>query len=669
MKKKIIILIVFIAIIIAIITVSFIIINHKNVSPESILNKYISYINDKNYNGMYQLLDNTSKESISSEDFITRNKNIYEGIDLKNISIEIQSTEKVSNSKTNISYNTKMDTEAGDINFSNTVSLIKEGKEYKISWSSNLIFPNLNSDDKVRVQATSAKRGTITDRNNQLLAGEGEVSSVGLVPGKMSSNKESDIEKIAGLLDVTTDSINNALNASYVKEDTFVPIKKVAKDNQALKGQLLQIPGIMITTVNARVYPNASATSHLIGYIQNITAEELEKNPDKGYNANSVIGKAGLEKQYEDRLKGTDGIEVYIEDSNGNKKSTIVKKDAQDGENIKLTIDANIQNTLYNQLKNDKGLFVVMQPKTGEILALVSTPSYNANDFILGMGTNEWNSLTQDENKPMYNRFLQTWCPGSTFKPITGAIGLTSGKLSVNDEFSYSGLSWQKDSSWGDYYVTTLTSYSGPKNIQSALIHSDNIFFAQAALKIGKDTFEEGLGKIKFNENIGFDLPIYNSQFANDNSIDTDVGLADSGYGQGQILVNPIHMASIYSAFANDGNMVKPYLEYKEGKQVEYLVKDAFSKDAANTIKDDLIQVVENPEGTAHDAKMSGVTLAGKTGTAELKQTQDESGEIISWFDCFTENTDNPLLVISMVENARDDGGSHYLIQKIRSLF
>jgi len=415
MKKKIVILTIIIAIIVLAIGAGFIIINDKAASPESILNKYISYINEKNYDGMYQLLDSTSKKSISNEDFVTRNKNIYEGIDLTNITIEVQNVKKVNDSKTDISYNTKMDTEAGEIDFSNNAALVKENGEYKIDWSSNLIFPNLNNDDKVRVQTASAARGTITDRNGTMLAGAGDVSSVGLVPGKMSDNKEAEIEKIAGLLDVSTDSINNALNASYVKDDTFVPIKKVAKDSSTLKEQLLQIKGIQINTAAARVYPFGEATSHLIGYVGSITADELEKNPDKGYNANSVIGKTGLEQAYEDRLKGTDGVEIYIQDSNGNKKSTIAKKDGRDGENIKLTIDANIQNTIYNESKNDKGLFVVMQPETGEILALVSTPSYNANDFILGIGTNEWNNLTNNTDKPMYNRFLQTWCPRFKF--------------------------------------------------------------------------------------------------------------------------------------------------------------------------------------------------------------------------------------------------------------
>ena len=182
MNKKVLISIIVAVIIILAIGIVFILTNKSKSSPEDTLNKYISYINDKNYDGMYQLLNSASKEAISSGDFIARNENIYDGIELQNIEIEITSLEKLSSSETNISYNTKMNTLAGEINFSNIVTLVKEEEEYKITWSSNVIYPQLNNDDKLRIKTSSSKRGTITDRNNRLLAGEGEVSSVGLVP-------------------------------------------------------------------------------------------------------------------------------------------------------------------------------------------------------------------------------------------------------------------------------------------------------------------------------------------------------------------------------------------------------------------------------------------------------------------------------------------------------
>ena len=634
--------------------------------PEDVLTKYVGYVNEQNYEEMYNLLTNDSKEQISKEDFITRNKNIYEGIDMTDMKIDITNIAEEDSKTYAISYNQSMNSEAGKIEFKNTANVIKD-KElgYQLNWKSSLIFPNLSSTDKVRIKTISAERGSIVDKNGNMLAGLGTVSSVGIVPGKLGENKDENIEKIANLLGTTADAINKTLSASWVKDDTFVPLKKIQVDSIELKEQLLQIPGIKITSTKSRVYPLGEAAAHLVGYVQNITADELKANRGKGYTSTSVIGKAGLEKQYEDRLKGKDGVEIYIEDAKGNRKKDIAKIDVQNGDTIKLTIDSTIQSKLYNELKNDAGFFVVMHPNTGALLALVSTPSYDPNDFTLGLSTEKWNSIKNNENKPMLTRYLQSYCPGSTFKAVTGAVGLTTGKLSTSDTFSYSGLSWKKDG-WGQYDITTLTAYSGPKNLENAMIHSDNIYFAQAALQIGAKSFTSGLKQIKFGENIDFTLGNLKSQYANNGEISNEKVLADSGYGQGEILVNPIHMASIYSAFANEGDMIKPYLE--EGTETSYLVEGAFTKEAANTIKEDLIQVVENQEGTAKDMRVQGRTIAGKTGTAELKGSKDAEADVLGWFDCFTSDNDsNQLLVISMVENGRSLGGSHYLINKIKT--
>ena len=672
-KKAIIIVIVTIIIICAIAGV-IIYINSTKEKPEDTLNAYISLINDQKYEEMYNMISNESKGQISQEDFVKRNKNIYEGIDAVNIKIEITETVKEKGIQ-KITYSESMSTSAGTISFTNTAKLVKEDKQYKINWSSSMIFPELRNTDKVRVSSISAKRGEILDRNGVKLAENGSISTVGIVPGKLGENKEESIAKISELTGVSVDYINTQLSASYVKDDTFVPIKKISASNTTLKDQLLQISGIKITSTEARVYPLGEEAAHLIGYVQTINADELKENEGQGYSSSSIIGKNGLEQAYEDTLRGIDGTEIYIVDENGNRLKTLATQDKKDGTDVKLTIDSGLQRLLYNQMKDDKGFFVVMEPTTGELLACVSTPSYDSNDFVLGLTNSQWDELNNNESKPLYNRFLQSYCPGSTFKPITAAIGLTTGKLTTDTTFSYSGLKWQKDSSWGNDYITTLTSYSGAKNIENALIHSDNIFFGQAAMQIGSKTFCENLDKLGFNEQIEFPLTLKKSQYSNsDKAMSTEKKLADSGYGQGDILVNPIHMASIYSAFANEGNMVKPYIEYKLTANLEYLKENVFTADAANKVKDALIQVVENPEGTANDMKVGGDTIAGKTGTAELKtsSTDTESGTL-GWFDCFT--VDNPsgrdMLIISMVENTQNnrDGGSHYLIKKIRTLF
>lgn len=677
-NKKIIIIVISIILILAIsvgigITIYF---NNKPKNkPENVLQTFASYINDKKYEDMYSLLSSKSKANISEEDFIKKNKNIYEGIEAENFSVDIQSIEN-ENKLAKVTYKNSMDTMSGHVDFTNTVTLeLNEEKEYKIDWTSNLIFPKLNTEDKVRVKTIEAKRGSILDRNGEYLATNGVASKIGLVPGKMSDNREEDIAKIAELLNMTSDGINSELSASYVKADTFVPLKTVGKNEMELKNKLLEIKGIKIIDADERIYPQGVSTSQLVGYIQPINAEELKEKAKDGYTSSSKIGKYGLERAYESTLRAVNGSEIYIEDANGNKKTSIAKQEQKDGQDVKLTIDSKLQQTVYEQFKDDKSAVVVMNPKTGEVLALASCPSFDSNDFSLGMTTADYKNLTENPDNLLYNRYLATYAPGSSFKPIIGAIGLTTGAFSADDDFGRSGTKWQNDSSWGDFYITTLSTYNGPANLKNALIHSDNIYFAKAALKIGGKNLINSLKNIGFGQQIEFPQTISKSSYSNSESFTNETQLANSGYGQGEVLVNPIHMAMMYSAFVNEGNMIMPYLEYKENassQTAKYYKENAFSKEAANEVRDGLIQVVENPSGTAHSAKIEGKTIAGKTGTAEIKQSKDDTeGTEIGWFNAFNvgESDESLLLVVSMVENVKGKGGSHYLLPKVRAIF
>lgn len=649
--------------------------NKPKNKPENVLQTFASYINDKKYEDMYSLLSSKSKANISEEDFIKRNKNIYEGIEAKNFSVDIQSIEN-ENKLAKVTYKNSMDTMSGHVDFVNTVTLeLNEEKEYKIDWTSNLIFLELNTEDKVRVKTIEAKRGSILDRNGEYLATNGVASQIGLVPGKMSDNKEENIEKIAELLNMTSAGINSELSASYVKADTFVPLKTVGKNEMELKNKLLEIKGIKIIDTDERIYPQGVSTSQLVGYIQPINSEELKEKAKEGYTSSSKIGKYGLERAYESTLRAVNGSEIYIEDANGNKKTSIAKQEQKDGQDVKLTIDSKLQQTVYEQFKDDKSAVVVMNPKTGEVLALASCPSFDSNDFSLGMTTADYKNLTENPDNLLYNRYLATYAPGSSFKPVIGAIGLTTGAFSADDDFGRSGTKWQNDSSWGDFYITTLSTYSGPANLKNALIHSDNIYFAKAALKIGGKNLINSLKNIGFGQQIEFPQTISKSSYSNSESFTNETQLANSGYGQGEVLVNPINMAMMYSAFVNEGNMIMPYLEYKENassQTAKYYKENAFSKEAANEVRDDLIQVVENPSGTAHSAKIEGKTIAGKTGTAEIKQSKDDTeGTEIGWFNAFNvgESDANSLLIVSMVENVKGKGGSHYLLPKVRAIF
>lgn len=565
-------------------------------TPDEVLNAYIACLSNKDYEGMYNLLSESTKARVDKETYLARNKNIYEGIEVANIDIStiVVNIDKKNKTYT-ASYTMSFDTLAGKLSYPFTMTFDRqEDNKYYINWYSNLIFPDLEESYKVRVYSTTGSRGDILDRNGKVLA---------------------------------TTNFNGE-----------------------------------------REYPYGEIAAHLVGYVRGISSEELEAHKGEGYTESSIIGKTGLELAFEDRLRGKNGTGIYIVDANENVLDTIAETDIEDGEDIRTTIDIELQENIYHEFDGDNGFSVAMNPKTGEVLAMVSTPSFDSNKFITGFTEEEWNTLSSDENTPMFARYESTWAPGSSFKPITGAIGLTTESFTADEDFGRSGTSWQNNSSWGDYKVTTLTTYSGAANLRNALIYSDNIYFAKAALKIGTDTFAEQLLKIGFDKTLDFPISMSSSQFGEDNKFSSEVQLADSGYGQGQILVNPLHVASIYSAFVNDGNAIKPYIEY--GDETEYMIENAFIKESAEEIREDLIQVVENSNGTGHEAQINGVTIAGKTGTAELKASKDEEGEELGWFNAIviSDDENEQLLTINMIENVEDRGGSHYLLPIVKNI-
>lgn len=640
--------------------------------PQETVKNYFALVEKKQYDKMYDMLSESSKEKISKKKFTERNQNIYEGIEVKDIKISIPEKEKLKGSPVTVKYSETMETSADEISFDNAVTLQKEDGEYKIDWDSTVIFPNLQDSYKVQIQTESAQRGTIYDRNGVILAGNGTVLEVGLVPGKMGDDtaRAESIKKLAELLDVSEEAIQNALGASYVQDDSFVPIKKIAKGNEEKEAQLLTIPGVMLNDSQDRVYPLGAAAGHLTGYVQAVTAEDLEKLENKGYHANSVVGRSGLEQTYEEELRPVDGTRIIIADETGNTIETLAYQPAQNRKDVRVTIDAEVQKTAYDQFAQDPGTAAAMNPKTGEVLALVSTPGYDPNEFVLGMSDARWNALNEDASNPLMNRFVNTWVPGSTFKGITAAVGVDAGIINPDENLGYVGLSWQKDASWGDYHVTTLTDYGETVNLVNAMTYSDNIYFAREALKIGADTMEEKLKSFGFEEELPFDLTMQASTFDDDGKIDSEIQLADTGYGQGQVLVNPLHLLSMYSMFVNDGNMIQPVLKYEENAAAKIWKEKAVSAQTAQTVKQSLLSVIENPSGTGASAKIDGVTMLGKTGTAEIKESQDDTtGVERGWFICeTTEDMSNQIAVVGMVEDVKTKGGSSYVTQKVRNI-
>ena len=625
-------------------------------SNEQVVTEYFELLKKKDYKQMYQMLNQKTVYTPTQKYFVEKYKEIYDDIGANNIQVKI-----LDEKNDIVKYQISMNTVAGTIEYKNKIGV----KNEQIQFNNNLIMKDYKDGCKIKVTTYNPeKRGRILDRNGKVLAEDGKGYSVGLVKGKL--NGENDYGQIAKYLETDVETIQKKMSASWIKDDSFVPIKTVSEitKNGLVYNGILNISGVKISTVGIRTYPYDKVASHVVGYVQNVNAEDLKKHKNEGYNSTSVIGRSGIEAVYEKQLRGSSSGKIDLVDKNDkvieNLCALEIDKSPQD---ITLTIDIDLQQSLYNEYQNDKSASVALNPQTGEVLALVSTPSYSNNDFVLGLSTDKWNALNNDSNQPMMSRYKQTYTPGSTMKPITAAIGLETKTIDANKDLGTKDK-WQKDSSWGNYYVTTLHAPS-PNNLKNAITYSDNVYFARSALNIGKDNLFKYYKNLKIGERIPFELALNKSQYINKNQKANDQLIGDSGYGQGQILMNPLQLASIYSAFVNNGSIYRPHL-VEQGEQM--WIQRVFSDKTVKTIKEDLINVIADEKGTGHAIYRDNVILAGKTGTAEIKQSQsDTTGTELGWFTVMTTDSKQPLLITTMVEDVKDRGGSGYVVEHTKT--
>ncbi|MCH6267432.1 penicillin-binding transpeptidase domain-containing protein [Neobacillus citreus] len=658
----------------------------KEPTPQDRFSEYIALWNKQKFADMYNYLSNDAKKKISKGDFTNRYKKIYDDLQITDLKIDFKKPKEdkqADGEKAKYSFSAKMNSVAGPINFTQEAQLKKESKDDKenwfVDWNPGFIFPKMQEGDKLSLSTVPAKRGEIVDRNGTGMAVNGQVYEVGVTAGDIAAPV---MEQLASLLKMTPDQVDKALKASWVQPGMFVPLKKVSMDDSERIAQLVALEPVKTRKVDARIYPYKEAASQLIGYVGSITADELEKRKDKGYTSRDVIGKRGLEQVLDEQLKGQSGVKIVIKKKAGGEE-VLAERPVADGKNVKLTIDADLQAVVYAEMTGgagaagtvaggtagagapagEVGTAAAMNPVTGETLALVSSPSFDPNQAALGFSGDEWKAQQDDARQPLLTRFKQAFAPGSVMKPITAAVGLASGAIKPDEGVQILGPKWQKDASWGGYFVTRVHEGS-PINLEKALVFSDNIYFAQAALKMGKDGFSDGLKKFGFEEQLPFAYPLETSKIG---SLGSDIALADSGYGQGQVQMSIVHLMSTYTPFVNNGNMIKPIL-LDEEKRGQVLKEGVVSPENAGLIASDLRKVVGDAGGTAHAAEMADKPLAGKTGTAEFKQKQGETGLENGWFIGWNVNSPN-LMVAMMVENVKDRGGSGIPVKMVKNIY
>ena len=630
-------------------------------------NSYVEKWLKSDFSGMYSMLTKESKESINEETFVNRYKTIYSAINLDNLDISLNKDLEKKDNYYTASFTLKATTIAGELNLTNfDVDIYKEEDNYLINWDESLIFPNMIKDDKVYVRTTNHSRGKILDRDGNILAEDGTISVVGIHPSKFNNeNRNSKITELANTLDISEDTIISKLDANTDPE-LFVPIVSITTTDEKLQTLTNRNEeGILINTKTSRVYYGGEAFGRLIGYVGAITAEELENKNDYSYTSTSLIGKAGIESVYEDTLRGEDGAEIYIK--RGSDEISILKKEVINGEDIKLTIDSTLQNNSYTQLNGEKGAVTAVDPISGEVLALVSSPSYDSNMFTTYVTKTKAAEREANNYTDTVNRFSKTYAPGSTMKLITAAIGLNTGKINPDESIEINWLTWQKDSSWGNYKITRVENVS-PVSLREAAKHSDNIYFAQAALKIGSDDLISGIKGFGIGEEMTFEYPMTDSSISNDGSLNSEILLADTGYGQGELMVTPLNMALAYSALANNGNIMTPRLVLSDNSTASIWKESAIKPENLQTLIEDFSAMVNDEDGHAYEMKIDGYNIAAKTGTAEIKSSQDDTnGTENGWFVA-VDTTSSKIAIATIIEDVKDRGGSSIPIPMVKNI-
>lgn len=612
---------------------------------------------------------------------------------------------------------------AGDLTNEYEMTLLKENNLWRVVWQPSHIFPDMAWGDTFDRATLAAERGDIVSHGAVVATNVRLVTVYALLseiaPKKVLTDEimqenagmsEQDAEKEADRLYSDAEYLNTRFSAEFdaaaaeiaavldldaaelrtkfgKNANEFITVYQAMPDEVTVEQQeqLNAVNGVHVDTEHygsKRYYPYGSLLAHTLGYISFATWEEIQtynggRDPNDGlYTTDSKVGKSGIEKLYERELRGKDGYYFFIRGTDGAVKKVIYRKDKVDGSDVMLTIDFKLQQRTEELLDlvlfgtDTAGAVVVMNPKTGEVNAIASNPSYDLNRFIKGMSGDEYKALEEQENEPLRNRAArELYPPGSTFKAFTAAAALDTGTVNENYVFTgYIDNDYWKPTGYGEWpwpriKRTRVYHRTEPMNMTNCMLHSDNIYFADVALKIGQEKFIAYFNeKLGMDKSLPYELGAARSQLYSRGSVMDNKMLADSGYGQGQVLVTPLQLAAMFSAFANNGDMPTPRItdglyvtdgvEYKCIRESEYSVwmEDAISTNAINKIIPMLQGVVDpNKNGTGRSLRVTNVDVAAKTGSAEIGK---DKTRMYSWFAGFRLNVaqEDERVVIVMLD-------------------
>jgi penicillin-binding protein 2 len=535
--------------------------------------------------------------------------------------------------------------------------------------------------NRLRMVTMTAARGIMYDRNGQILVGSRPAYTVSIMPsGKDVAPEE--VTKLAGYLNKPAAEIQKKISDN---KDGYEPIR-IATDVPMdvvtnIEEHSHELPGISIDVEPLRYYPYNTMASQLFGYVGEVSEEELaeikQENPNTLVGAGTILGRSGLESMYDDVLRGVDGGKQLEVDATGRPVEEVERKNTIPGSDIHLTIDVNLQKAAEEAVRNQidqlraqgipaQGAAVVaLDPNTGAVLAMVSSPEFNPNWFSQGITTAHWNQLNNDKNHPFDNKVISgEYPPGSPFKIVTGVAALDLKKVTPEEQIFDSGRHWLIDKRNAEGEAL------GWLDFNTALAKSDNVYFYEMGNRVGIENIDKYAKYFGLGEKTG--IKLYGEAAGNLASpeykrkvFDQDWYLGetfDAAIGQSFTLVTPIQMAVLLSQVANGGIRYQPYVvsrvDNKDGTPAEIFGPKKLGvlpvpKNVMDLVRNGLRDVTAEG-GTAGDIfKGFPISVAGKTGTAENAHGQDHG-----WFVAYAPYDKPRIVVVALVEQGSFGAGS-----------
>jgi penicillin-binding protein 2 len=528
-------------------------------------------------------------------------------------------------------------------------------------------FRGLAENNRSRLVTLAAPRGALLDREGQVLVGNRPSFNVVLVP-ELADNLDRLVARLSATLDVGEATIRERLVRRQPYRPVVVKTDATLADVAALEARRLELPEVSVEVVPLRSYPLASAAAHALGRVGEITERQLQLAEYKDLAPGSLVGQAGIESEYNRSVMGKDGFRRVVVNSRGLEVQEAERQAPEDGPNLTLAIDASLQGAMEKAFEGRSGAAVALDPRTGEILAMASTPAYDPNEFTTGIDASLWASLASDPLTPLMNRVIQgTYSPGSTFKIIAATAALEEGIITPATTFYCPGYLAVYNT------VFHCTHSHGVMDLRRAIANSCNVYFFQIGIRLAISRLAKWGKLMGLGAPTGIDLPHEGTGLMP--SPEWKMRLLKTPWyagetvsvaiGQGQVGATPLQMARVAAVIANGGRLVHPRLAKATpgGPPAKAPTPLGIHPETIAAVKEGMRAVVA--EGTGWRARLSTVEVCGKTGSAQVvtKSRLAQSPNAFEmlphgWFLAFAP-ADNPTIALAvLVEHGRSGGES-----------